>query len=158
MLLDGALFLGVGLFAYVVINPFAVVLAPASVGVRHFVLFWRTIPIGKRPFSTGALRLAVFLGGAPLALAFVLNYLRPDLMQAMLDHVFGYHLVTMTSLLCEGGPAILLGSVAVTPAPRKVLVTRIAASFAFTFCFLPAIAAVLFGPVVFAFMFGNVAG
>ena len=33
------------------------------------------------------------VGSMPLILGMVLNYMRPDLMQPMLDHIFGYVLV-----------------------------------------------------------------
>jgi FtsH-binding integral membrane protein len=97
----------------------------------------------------GALALGM---GLPVALALVLNSMRPDLIAPMLDHEFGYRLVLVERLLCVGATALYLVAALVrfkshTP---KVLVV-VAGVLFFT---LPALLGILFGPIVFAFTHG----
>lgn len=92
--------------------------------------------------------------GLPALLAFVLNLMRPDLMQPMLDHVFGYALVAAIALLSTLGTALYglgFGGNFKTRTARVILIVCTA-----LFVTLPTIFAMLFGPIVFAFMFGTV--
>jgi len=90
----------------------------------------------------------------PFALFLTLNYLRPDLLQPMLDHAFGYALVfSVMPLTVLGALAQVL--VVVVRGENQTARTLIAIA-GFLLCTLPALFLVLFGPVVFAFMFGGV--
>jgi hypothetical protein len=98
----------------------------------------------------GALSLGL---GLPIVLALVLNLMRPDLVAPMLDHQFGYLLVLAESVLCVGATGLYLVATLVrfqTRTPR-VLISIAAALF----CTLPALAGILFGPIVFALMYGR---
>ena len=90
--------------------------------------------------------------GLPVLLALVLNYMRPDLIAPMLDHEFGYRLVLVEKFLCLGATALYLVATLAKFKTRtpKVLVV-IAGVLFFT---LPALLGILFGPIVFAFMYG----
>lgn len=92
--------------------------------------------------------------GAPLALMLALNYSRPDLMGPMLDHVYGSLAVGVVSLLA------LVGAVATAIASLvdgESVAARVTIGLLGTLlCTVPAMVLMLFAPVVFAFMFGNV--
>jgi hypothetical protein len=95
---------------------------------------------------------AIALGVLPLALWVVLNFMRPDLIAPMLDHVFGYVITAVELLLVSLGVLVFLVAGLQTGSG-----TRIALQIAgFLLCTLPALFLVLFGPIVFAFMYGNV--
>ena len=97
---------------------------------------------------------AIALGCAPLVLAVVLNFMRPDLIAPMLDHIFGYVLVATTTVLVMGGVLVQL-----VAALQTSTGTRIGLSVAaFLLLTLPALGLVLFGPIVFAFMYGAQSG
>jgi hypothetical protein len=88
----------------------------------------------------------------PYALFLVLNFLRPDLMQPMLDHVYGFMLVRLTVLFSTLGAVLAgLANYAVK-APWARVLLGLASVFLGT---LPALFLVAFGPIVFAFMFGG---
>jgi hypothetical protein len=95
---------------------------------------------------------AVALGVLPLGLWTMLNFMRPDLMAPMLDHVFGYVITGVELLLVSLGVLVFLVAGLQTGSG-----TRIGLQIAgFLLCTLPALFLVLFGPVAFAFMYGNV--
>jgi hypothetical protein len=95
--------------------------------------------------------LGVAIGCIPLAVALLLNVLRPDLVKPMLQHIFGYTLGAVTLLCIIGGFVVYI-----VAAQQKSSGARIGISVAgFFVCTLPAIAMMLFGPVVFAFMYGS---
>ncbi len=98
---------------------------------------------------------AAVLGGLPIGLFLVLNYLRPDLMAPMLDHVFGRAFVAAVLLLTTGGTGCYLLAALARFQSRT---PRVLVGLAGLACTLPALALVLFGPIVFAFMFGNAGG
>lgn len=108
--------------------------------------------MNRSPFAAmagGALGL-----GIPLALFLILNFMRPDLIKPMLDHIFGYALLSVVLLL--GLIASTLYGFAFTgefksAAPRVVMIVC-----AVLFCTLPSMFIMLFGPIVFAFMYGQV--
>jgi hypothetical protein len=103
-------------------------------------------PPGARAVIT-----SVVWGMSPVSLFFVLNYMRPDLMAPMLDHVFGYTLARGVGLV------VLISTVIYVFALFRTKRWRIALTIGGSLlCTLPALFAVLFGPIVFAFMFGNV--
>lgn len=98
----------------------------------------------------------------PIALEFIEAWMRPDLFEPFLDHLFGYLAVGLTSL-------VELLYVAVTVFGfrqinrrfphgtkgrtwRMVLVSAVAV----VFFEIPALFSVLFAPIAFAFMFGHV--
>lgn len=94
---------------------------------------------------------AIALGVLPLALWVVLNFMRPDLIAPMLDHVFGYVITAVELLLVSLGVLVFLVAGLQTGSG-----TRIGLQIAgFLLCTLPALFLVLFGPIVFAFMYGN---
>ncbi|MDP1826166.1 MAG: hypothetical protein Q8L48_23065 [Archangium sp.] len=102
--------------------------------------------------SKGRIATAIALGVLPLALWTVLNFMRPDLMAPMLSHVFGYVLSGVELLLTSLGVLVFLVAGLQTGAG-----TRIGLQIGgFLLCTLPALFLVLFGPIVFAFMYGNV--
>lgn len=108
-------------------------------------------PIPLRRFVPAA---AAFV--LPFGLFAVLNFMRPELMQAMLDHVFGYLVPAIVVPLTVVG-ALAQFLVVVVRGENRAVRTLIAIA-AFLLCTLPALSLVLFGPIVFAFMFGNVGG
>lgn len=97
---------------------------------------------------------AVALMAAPIPLWFVLNYLRPDLVAAMLDHPSG-SLVSIAELALTG-LGLLVGLLAIFALGEKRGVRIALVVGAWILCTLPALFLVVFGPIVFAFMFGNV--
>ena len=100
--------------------------------------------------GAGAIQTMAF----PLAL--VLNFMRPDLMKPMLDHVYGYLLVLVIAVLTGVGTAVTL--FVISAKQEKVGLQLGLSVGAFFLCTLPSVFLVLFGPIVFAFMFGNVGG
>lgn len=105
------------------------------------------------PPSARVIITRVIWGLSPFSLAVVLNYLRPDLVAPMLDHVFGQVLVPSVVLFV--GVSTLVYLFAAFRGGKLRIGLTVAASL---LCTLPALFAVLFGPIVFAFMFGNVPG
>lgn len=97
---------------------------------------------------------ALVLGmGLPLLLALVLNALRPDLVAPMLDHEFGQVLVAVERLLCFAATSVYLVAALV---PFRTRTPRIVLTITGCLCFsIPALLGVLFGPIVFAFMYGG---
>ena len=94
---------------------------------------------------------AIALGVLHLALWVVLNFMRPDLIAPMLDHVFGYVITAVELLLVSLGVLVFLVAGLQTGSG-----TRIGLQIAgFLLCTLRALFLVLFGPIVFAFMYGN---
>ncbi len=90
----------------------------------------------------------------PPGLFVVLTFMRPDLMRPMLDHVFGYTLVGTVSVLTLLG-GTLVGVSSLGTLESKGL--RLAAGLVgFVACTLPALFLVLFGPIVFTFLYGTV--
>lgn len=87
--------------------------------------------------------------GIPAALALVLNFLRPDLMAHLLDSEFGPRMIFGEQLLCAGatGLYLLAGLVPFKTRTPRVLLALAGAPF-FT---MPALAGIVFGPIVFAF-------
>ncbi|HYV49807.1 MAG TPA: hypothetical protein VFA20_33355 [Myxococcaceae bacterium] len=96
---------------------------------------------------------AVALGSVlPLALAAVLGALRPDLMMPMLRHVFGYAVTGLVGLLSVAATALyLLASLGFQSRAPRIAITLAG----FFLCTLPALLAILFGPIIFAFAFGT---
>lgn len=107
----------------------------------------------QRPSTTPGLIGAMVLGfGLPWGLGMALNSLRPDLMGPMLQHLFGLLLMLVEVVLCLGATATYLTAATVnfkSRTPRVVL--TLAGALIFT---LPAMLGVLFGPIVFAFLYG----
>lgn len=102
--------------------------------------------------TTRGLVVAVILGSLPFALALALSYLRPDLIAPMLQTTYGYVMISVVTLLVMLSTAayVLVG----TSESRGA---RIGVTIAiFVLGTLPALLLVLFGPIVFAFMFGTV--
>lgn len=139
-----------GLLAYVVLNPLLAILIFLSVLVGRGVVEPR-IRDGRMP-SPAAL-IAVMQAGLPFAVALWVNYQRPDLMQPMLDYVFGYAVLGLIVLLVGGGAAATLFVSSRTDSPVALLGSCAASLL---FCTFPSILLVLFGPIVFAFIFGKV--
>lgn len=108
------------------------------------------------PASQGlAIAGALVLGGLPILLFVVLNFMRPDLMRPMLDHVFGYVWVAAVTSFTVGSTGLYLVGALVRFQRRTPRVILALGGLA---CTLPALLLVLFGPIVFAFMYGNVGG
>ena len=101
----------------------------------------------------------------PLGLAVILTFMRPDLVAPMLDHMFGYVVVSALALLVSlGSGAMLLGLSLVDRfvrrerlATRGVLTLGVGAISLLLFTF-PALLLMTISPIVFAFKFGNVEG
>ena len=109
-----------------------------------------------KPPHPVALVAVLVMGFSPMALWFVLNYLRPDLVQAMLDHQFGYVVSLAEFALVGAGTGLALyGLTAKGDRPGVQAALIVVAGLFFT---LPAHLLVLFGPIVFAFMFGKLDG
>lgn len=95
--------------------------------------------------------LGVTIGSVPLVVALALNFLRPDLMSPMLQQVFGYGLSALVMLFIIGGFAVYIAA-----AQQRSSGARIGISVAgFFVCTLPAILMMVFGPIVFAFLYGG---
>jgi len=107
----------------------------------------------------------VVLGGAiagPTALALVLAFMRRDLLEPMLDHWFGYLVVGASSLLV-GTQAIVLflffslfnrrAAQSDTSPTGPSVALSVASGL---LCTLPVVFLVLFGPIVFRFVFVGV--
>ena len=106
----------------------------------------------ERPTKRSVVAAIVF-GTLPVWLWFVLNFMRPDLLAPMLDHVFGYIITVAEALLTL---LALLAYLVVVAAKRQSRGRRIGLSIAAALlCTVPALLLVLFGPIVFAFMHGN---
>ncbi len=106
------------------------------------------------PAANRRIAVAITLGCIPLVLAVVLNFLRPDLMRPMLGHVYGYGLMGAELMLIVGGMCIF-----VVAALQRGWGTRVGVALAgLALCTFPAVLLLLFGPIVFAFMFGNIGG
>jgi hypothetical protein len=147
-----AIAFGLGLLAFLVLNPLLGVMAFAG------TLFGRLALLALHRsgrWSASVAGLAIGQALMPISVFFFLNYLRPDLMQPMLDHVFGYLLVALIGGLAFGGGGAFLAATAFTLSTRGVVALSIARAL---LCTLPAILLVVFGPIVFAFMFGNIEG
>ena len=107
----------------------------------------------KPPFGPVAAALALGLG-IPTALAVAVTYLRPDLVAAMMGHVFGPTLVLAVMLLCLCATGLyLVAALAKFKSRTPRVLISIATALIFT---LPALVGILFGPIVFAFMYGRV--
>lgn len=103
-----------------------------------------------------------FVGGTPLVLALMLNLLRPDLVAPMRRHLFGL-LVAMgivTFSLAAGGIATLssfwVNRAAPVGEPGRYWRLAVSGLLPFLLCTLPAMFVALFGPIVFALVFGDV--
>jgi len=97
---------------------------------------------------------AFVLGTLPVSLFFVLNFLRPDLMGPMLDHPAGRTYVP--AVASSAGLSLLFYLLAVAGPfrarwPRVLL--YVAGGVVTSLAFLVA----LFGPIVFALLYGDVA-
>jgi hypothetical protein len=106
-----------------------------------------------RPRPLLAVSKAVLLGvGVPLAVALILNARRPDLLQWVLSRTTGLWLIAGVVLLCLGATAAFLAADLApftTRAPPRLL------KFAgLLLCLLPAVLAILVGPIAIAFMYG----
>ncbi len=114
----------------------------------------RKLPVNHGPSKIRPVVGAIALGiGVPAVLALVLNYMRPDLIAPMLGHEFGYRLVLIEKFLCLAATTLYLAATLMqfkTRTPRVLL--ALAGGLFFT---LPALLGVLFGPIVFAFMYGG---
>jgi hypothetical protein len=109
------------------------------------------LPEPTRDETNFRLFLGIVLGCLPLGLWLALNYVRPDLIAPMLQHVFGYA-ITAVELLCVLGGLVVY----VVAATQRTAGARIGISIAaFFVCTLPAALMMIFGPVVFAFMYGG---
>ena len=110
-------------------------------------------------FQIGILGVAF---GAPTALQVCLAFLRPDLFEGMLDHWFGYLLVSATSLLVVMQTLGLFlffrlfnrRAAARGGSPTGASIGLSAASV--VVCTLPTAFLILFGPIVFKLTFGVV--
>jgi len=97
---------------------------------------------------------ALVLGCAPLGLWIVLNFMRPDLIAPMLNHLFGYAITMAELLLVLGGAAMYLAA-----ALQRGSGAKIGLGVAgLLLCTLPAVFLILFGPIVFAFIYGRASG
>ncbi len=145
-----ALATGLGFAVYVVLNPLLalVVFGATAVGrgVGEPLVRSGRLPLYALPF---ALSTTI----APVTFALVLNYLRPDLMQPMLDHIFGYLIFAVISLLGVGGAGVVI---LVAVFKKSVPATVGTWLGSLVLCTFPAVFLVLFGPIVFAFMYGAV--
>jgi hypothetical protein len=104
--------------------------------------------------SNQRIAFALVLGCAPLGLWVVLNFMRPDLIAPMLNHVFGYLITLVELLLVLGGIALYLAA-----ALQRGSGAKIGLGIAgLLLCTLPALFLILFGPIVFAFTYGNLDG
>ncbi|MFT3708318.1 MAG: hypothetical protein QM817_11750 [Archangium sp.] len=104
--------------------------------------------------TTGVLAGVGLGAGLPIALFLTLNFMRPDLMQPMLDHVYGYTLIGAESLLWLIASALY--AVAFSAEFKSRVSQIILIVCAVLFCTIPSLLGILFGPVVFAFLYGNV--
>ncbi len=101
--------------------------------------------------STGSIVSAVVTGCSPLVLWTVLNFLRPDLVGAMLDHEFGYVVTRAEVVLVIGGTLVfVLAGLQKKGARVGIWIGGV------LLCTLPALFLVLFGPIIFTFMYGQV--
>jgi hypothetical protein len=90
----------------------------------------------------------------PPGLFVVLTFLRPDLIRPMLDHLFGYVLVSVTTVLSLlGGVLVGLWSLGTLESKGLRLTSGLLGVVG---CTLPALFLILFGPIVFTFLFGYV--
>jgi hypothetical protein len=106
-----------------------------------------------RPRPLLAVARAVLLGaGVPVAVALVLKARRPDLWQWVLSRTTGYWLLGGVALLCVGATGAFLAADLArfsSRAPPRLL------KFAgLLLCLLPAVLAILVGPLAIAFMYG----
>lgn len=96
---------------------------------------------------------AVLLGiGVPLGTALVVKARRPDLVEWVLSRPTGLWLIAGVAVLCAGATAAFLAAALApfaTRAPRRVLAVA-----GFLLCTLPALLAILLGPMAIAFMYG----
>lgn len=102
-------------------------------------------------------RWALLVGAVPFAIwvvvSSVLNYLRPDLIQPMLDHTFGYVLIRAVTFLLGANVLVVRLLLSIPqPALRRGLVIALELVAVLGAVFVP-----LFAPIVFAFLFGNAA-
>jgi hypothetical protein len=88
--------------------------------------------------------------GLPVALAFALNLMRPDLIRPVLEHPSGHLLFGTVGVLCLAATGLYLsaGLVQFQKRTPRVL-TALAGAF---LCTLPALLLILLGPIAFAFM------
>jgi hypothetical protein len=106
---------------------------------------------------------AAYWGALPIVMAIALNYLRPDLVAAPSENVFA-PIVTALFFLLDGlGTAIMMVGwwlLGLQDQKRTAVCVLevVVGVFPILFCFLPAIAIVLFGPIVYAFMYGGAIG
>ena len=105
----------------------------------------------------------ISMAALPVVLGVLLNALRPDLMLPLFESVHGRLVVlAVVALAAAGGGIAMLGlwlGHRFIPPERLGLRTSLAvlaAAVPMLLCTLPAIATVLFAPVVHAFMFGDV--
>ena len=108
----------------------------------------------KDPRQTRRVLLAVGFGLLlPFGVMQVLIYLRPDLVGPMLDHEFGYRPIQLERALAFAATATYLFAALKnfeSRAWRRLVIAAGAVFFT-----LPLLLAELFGPIVFAAMFGG---
>lgn len=106
-----------------------------------------------RPQPLRAVAKAVLLGaGVPLAVALILNARRPDLVQWVLSRTTGYWLIAGVVLLCAGATAAFLAA-ELAPFTGRAR-PRLLKLAGLLLCLLPALVAILVGPIAIAFMYG----
>jgi hypothetical protein len=90
---------------------------------------------------------------APPAIMLVgLSFARPDLIRPMLDHVFGYLILGIVGVLWLA-QGLIVGFSWMREVRLGLRIGITAGSVAL--CTLPMVFLILFGPIVWAFMFGN---
>lgn len=97
---------------------------------------------------------ALMLGyGVPFLVFNFVNFMRPDLIQPMLDHLFGYALIGALVALASFTTS-LYGFAMTVPFTRDW--PRVLLIFCgIVFGTIPSIFGIFFGPIIYAFMFGN---
>lgn len=103
-------------------------------------------------------RTALGMALVPVALAIVLNVLRPDLIAPMAGHLFGYVAAGSIILLgVAGAGGALFGWWLVDRFTKRfrIFLTLLAGVLPFLLFTAPALFLTLFSPIVFAFMYGE---
>jgi hypothetical protein len=108
----------------------------------------------RNPIAGGVVAGAALGAGLPIAVFMVLNFLRPDLIAPMLDHVFGRVFVGTEVVLWLIGTTFYGFAFSLEFKSRIPQVILIVCGVVLST--IPAVLGMLFAPVVFAFMYGNV--
>jgi len=105
-----------------------------------------------RPRTLLTVAKAVLLGiGVPVAVALLLIARRPDLLPAVISRPAGYWLIAGVTLLCLGATAAFLAAeLALFSGRARPRLLKLAGLL---LCLLPAIVAILVGPLAVTFMY-----